>query len=71
VKWALLFCVAAAATLPISLAAAAPNADDDIVILAVKPRSPDVKPIAAAVSPSGQDISKPQTVQAYIQTSRR
>ena len=70
-KWALLFCAAAAATLPFSLAAAAPNADDDIVILAVKPRSPDVKPIAAAVSPSGHDNSKPQTVQANIQASRR
>jgi hypothetical protein len=71
VKWALLFCVTAAVTLPISLAVAAQANDDDIVILAVKPRSPDVKPIAAAVSPSGQDIAKPQTAQANTQVSRR
>jgi hypothetical protein len=71
VKWALLFCVAAVATLPISFAVAAQNNDDDIIILAVKPRSPDVKPIAASVSPSGQDISKPQTAQANTQVSRR
>ncbi len=70
-KWALLVCVAAAVTLPISFAAAAQNNDDDIVILAVKPRSPDVKQIAAAVSPSGQDISKSQTAQASAQGSHR
>ena len=70
-KWALLLCVAAATTLPMSFAAAAQNTDDDIVILAVKPRSPDVKPIAAAVTPSGQDNSKPQAAQANIQASRR
>ena len=55
----------------ISLAVAAQNSDDDIVILAVKPRSPDVKPIAAAVSPSGQDIGKPQIAQANTQVSHR
>jgi hypothetical protein len=71
VKFALLLCVAAAATLPISFAVAAQSNDDDIVILAVKPRSPDVKPIAAAVSPSGQDIGKPQIAQANTQVSRR
>ncbi len=70
-KWALLLCAAAAATLPTSFVVAAQNNDDDIVILAVKPRSPDVKPIAAAVSPSGQDIAKPQTAQANTQVSRR
>ena len=72
-KFALLFCVAAATTLPLSFAAAAQSNDDDIVILAVKPRSPDIKPIAAAVSPNGQDIGKPQpqTVQANTQISRR
>ncbi len=69
-KFALLFCVAAAVTLPIFATAAQTN-DDDIVIVAVKPRSPDVKPIAAAVSPSGQDIAKPQAAQANTQVSRR
>jgi hypothetical protein len=71
VRWALLFCVAAATTLPLSFAGAAQSNDDDIVILAVKPRSPDIKPIAAAVSPSGQDIAKPQTERANTQISRR
>jgi hypothetical protein len=71
VKWALLFCVAAATALPISLAAAAQAGDDDIVILAVKPRSPDVKPIAASVTAQGQDVAKPQATQANIQISRR
>lgn len=70
-KFALLFCVAAAATSSISFATAAQNNDDDIVILAVKPRSPDVKAVAAAVSPSGQDIAKPQAAQANTQISRR
>jgi hypothetical protein len=71
VKWALLLCVAAAASLPVSFASAAQSSDDDIVILSVKPRSPDVKPIAAAVSPGGQDISKIQTAQASAQVNRR
>ena len=69
-KQALLLGVAVA-LLAIPLAEAAQNDDDDIVILAVKPRSPDVKPIAASVSPNGQDAAKPQTAQANIQVSRR
>ena len=69
-KQALLLGVAVA-LLAIPLAQAAQNDDDDIVILAVKPRSPDVKPIAASVSPTGQDAGKPQTAQANIQVSRR
>jgi hypothetical protein len=69
-KKALLLGVAVA-LLAIPVAQAAQKDDDDIVILAVKPRSPDVKPIAAAVSPNGQDTGKPQTAQANIQVSRR
>ena len=69
-KQALLLGVAVA-LLAIPLAEAAQSDDDDIVILAVKPRSPDVKPIAAAVSPSGQDIGKPQIAQANTQVSHR
>jgi hypothetical protein len=70
-KWALFFCAVFVAALPFQIAYAAQKDDDDIVILAVKPRSPDVKPIAAAVSPKGQDISKPQSAQAGMQVSRR
>ena len=70
-KWALFFCAVSVAALPFQVTYAAGNDDDDIVILAVKPRSPDVKPIAASVSPNGQDASKPQTAQANLQVSRR
>jgi hypothetical protein len=70
-KWTLLFCAVFVATLPCQMSLAGQKDDDDIVILAVKPRSPDVKPIAAPVSPKGQDISKPQAAQAGVQVSRR
>jgi len=70
-KWALFFCAVSVAALPFQITMAAQKDDDDIVILAVKPRSPDVKPIAAAVSPKGEDISKPQAAQAGVQVSRR
>ena len=70
-KWALLFCAVSAAMLPLQMTMAAGSDDDDIVILSVKPRDPNVKPIAAAVSPKGQDISKPQAAQAGVQVSRR
>lgn len=70
-KWALLFCVAAATALPVSFASAQKDDGDDIVILAVQPRSPDVKPIAAAVSATGHDIGKAPTAQPTNQASRR
>ena len=70
-KWALLTCAVAVAALPFQMTLAAQKDDDDIVILSVKPRDPNVKPIAAAVSPKGQDISKPQASQAGVQVSRR
>ncbi len=70
-KWALFFCAVAVAALPFQMTLAAQNDDDDIVILSVKPRDANVKPIAAAVSPKGQDISKPQAAQAGVQVSRR
>jgi hypothetical protein len=69
-KWALLVCAVSVAALPFQATLAAQN-DDDIVILAVKPRDPSVKPIAEAVSPKGQDIPKPQGAQAGTQVSRR
>lgn len=37
--------------------------DADIVILAVKPRSPDVRPVAMSVGPAGQTVA-PETAQA-------
>jgi hypothetical protein len=70
-KWALFFCAVSVAALPFQMTLAAQNDDDDIVILAVKPRDPGIKPIAAAVSPKGQDISKPQSARAGMQVSRR
>ena len=70
-KWALLFCVATATVLPVSFAHAQKDNGDDIVILAVQPRSPDVKPVAAAVSATGHDISKTPTAQTTVQVSRR
>ena len=70
-KWALFFCAVSVAALPFQLSRAAQNDDDDIVILAVKPRDPNVKPIAAAVSPKGQDISKPPQASTGVQVSRR
>ena len=70
-KWALFFCAAAAAALPASFAHAQKADGDDIVILAVQPRSPDVKPIAAAVSATGHDVAKAPAAQAGIQVSRR
>ena len=70
-KWALFFCAVSAAALPFQVTYAAQADDDDIVILAVKPRDPSVKPIAVAVSPKGQDISKPQAAGAGVQISRR
>ena len=55
---ALFFCALLAASIPFQMSHAADDADaDDIVILSVKPRSPDVKPIAVAVSAKGQDIA--------------
>jgi len=42
-------CVVVAMSAPLHLANAADADDDDIVILSVKPRSPDVKPIAASM----------------------
>jgi hypothetical protein len=69
-KWALLFCIAVAA-LPLSLAHAEKDDGDDIVILAVQPRSPDVKPIAVAVSAAGHDITKTPAAQPAVQVSRR
>ena len=56
---ALFFCAVLAVSLPFQMSHAADtDADaDDIVILSVKPRSPDVKPIAVAVSAKGQDIA--------------
>ena len=70
-KWALFFCAVSVAALPFQMSMAAQSDDDDIVILAVKPRDPNVKPIAVAVSPKGEDISKPQAAQAGVQVSRR
>jgi len=70
-KWALFFCAVSVAALPFQMTLADQKDDDDIVILAVKPRDPNVKPIAAAVSPKGEDISKPQAAQAGVQVSRR
>jgi hypothetical protein len=70
-KWALLFCVATVTALPVSFAYAQKDDGDDIVILAVKPRSPDVKPIAAAVSATGHDIGKTPTAQTTSQVSQR
>jgi hypothetical protein len=70
-KWVLLFCAVSVAALPFQVTMAAQSDDDDIVILAVKPRDPNVKPIAAAVSPKGEDISKAQAAQAGVQVSRR
>jgi len=70
-KWALFFCAVSVAALPFQMTIAAASDDDDIVILAVKPRDPNVKPIAVAVSPKGQDISKPQAANAGVQVSRR
>jgi hypothetical protein len=70
-KWALFFCAVSVAALPLQMTMAAQTDDDDIVILAVKPRDPNVKPIAVAVSPKGQDISKPQAANAGTQVSRR
>ena len=69
----LFFCALLAASIPFQMSHAADtDADaDDIVILSVKPRDPNIKPIAAAVSPKGQDISKPQAAQAGIQVSKR
>jgi len=79
---AFLICAMVAVFLPLQIASAAdatsdPDADD-IVILAVKPRSPDVKPIAAPVSAHGQDIAvtlpargKTQTAQAGIEVTDR
>ena len=70
-KWALFFCAVSVAALPFQVTMAAQSDDDDIVILAVKPRDPNAKPIAAAVSPKVQDISKPQAANAGVQVSRR
>jgi hypothetical protein len=53
---ALFFCAMLAASIPFQMSHAADADADDIVILSVKPRSPDVKPIAVAVSAKGQDI---------------
>ena len=74
---ALFFCVVLAAFVPFHLGHAADTDADDIVILSVKPRSPDVKPIAAAVSAKGQDIAasgpadKRRPVPAGLQVSAR
>jgi hypothetical protein len=56
---ALFFCAVLAVSLPFQMSHAADtDADaDDIVILSVKPRSPDVRPIAVAVSSKGRDIA--------------
>lgn len=70
-KWALFFCAVSVAVLPFQMAMAAANDDDDIVILAVKPRDPNVKPIAVAVSPKGQDISKVPAAQAGAVVAKR
>jgi len=59
-QWALLFCAVSVAALPFQMSLAAQNDDDDIVILAVKPRDPNVKPIAAAVSPRGRTSQSPR-----------
>jgi hypothetical protein len=69
-KWAIFFCAASVAALPFQAAHAA-QGDEDIVILSVKPRSADVKPIAVAVSSKGQDIGKSQNAQAGLQAGRR
>ena len=70
-KWALFFCAVSVAALPFQMTMAAQNDDDDIVILAVKPRDPNVKPVAVAVSPKGQDITKAPPVNGGVQVSRR
>ena len=70
-KWALFFCAVSVAALPFQVTMAAQNDDDDIVILAVKPRDPNVKPIAVAVSPKGQDISKVPAAQAGTVVAKR
>jgi len=70
-KWTLFVCAVSVAALPFQVTYAASKDDDDIVILAVKPRDPNVKPIAVAVSPKGQDISKPQAANAGVQVSGR
>ena len=70
-KWALFFCAVSVAALPFQMTMAAQNDDDDIVILAVKPRDPNVKPIAVAVSPKAQDISKVPAAQAGTVIAKR
>ena len=52
--WALFLCAVSGVALQFQSTLAAQNDDDDIVILAVKPRDPNVKPIAAPVSPKGR-----------------
>jgi len=75
----LFICAVLAASLPLHMACAADTDSDtdDIVILSVKPRSPDVKPIAAPVSAQAQDIAagptdaKVQPVRAGTEVSAR
>jgi hypothetical protein len=73
----LFFCAVLSMLLPFQMSHAADTDADDIVILSVKPRSPDVKPIAVAVSAKGQDIAasepadRTRPVPAGIQVSTR
>jgi hypothetical protein len=75
----LLFCAVLAVFLPFQMSHATDtDADaDDIVILSVKPRSPDIKPIAVAVSAKGQEIAasgpadRTPPVPAGVQVSTR
>ena len=57
---ALLFCAVLAGFLPFQISHAADADANDIVIVSVKPRSPDVKPIAVAISAKGQETSLPR-----------
>jgi len=75
---ALFFCALLAGSIPFQMSHAADDADaDDIVILSVKPRSPDVKPISVAVSAKGQDVAaagsadRTRPVPAGVQVSTR
>jgi hypothetical protein len=73
----LLFCAVLAVFLPFQMSHATDADADDIVILSVKPRSPDIKPIAVAVSAKGQEIAasgpadRTPPVPAGVQVSTR
>jgi hypothetical protein len=57
---ALALCAVVLALAPFRMGVAAEADASDIVILSVKPRGADVKPIAASISASGHDTAAPQ-----------